>query len=312
MIYKIIFFTLFMFTFSNAAIQEVQIGTIDDYYTSKIKKTELKKILNEIEIQFESQLGFDVFNYADSGKPIDIIYLPPLKLEKQIFNKTKILERKKNKIDDLRKFFPDEQKRIEVYQQSLKKFASHINEITITLNTYIIKANKQRNYDSAEYKSRQMYVDRKQNRIKREIKNLRKERRVLRRMLDNYNKKIFTMNNLLRDYNMLSNQITRMARNIKKVKGKTFGVKEVTLKTYYKDGKKVKERSVKTSMEKIEIYGFESKKKLKAVLAHEIGHLVGMPHINVKNALMHPILQKNQIEKITLITADIRNFKRNF
>ena len=312
MIYKIIFFTLFMFTFSNAAIQEVQIGTIDDYYTSKIKKTELKKILNEIEIQFESQLGFDVFNYADSGKPIDIIYLPPLKLEKQIFNKTKILERKKNKIDDLRKFFPDEQKRIEVYQQSLKKFASHINEITITLNTYIIKANKQRNYDSAEYKSRQMYVDRKQNRIKREIKNLRKERRVLRRMLDNYNKKIFTMNNLLRDYNMLSNQITRMARNIKKVKGKTFGVKEVTLKTYYKDGKKVKERSVKTSMEKIEIYGFESKKKLKAVLAHEIGHLVGMPHINVKNALMHPILQKNQIENISLIKADIRNFERNF
>jgi hypothetical protein len=103
-----------------------------------------------------------------------------------------------------------------------------------------------------------------------------------------------------------------MSRSIKKVKGRTFGLKEVSLKTYYKDGKKVKERSVTNSMTKIEIYGFESKEKLKVVLAHEIAHLVGIPHINIKNALMNPLLQKKQIENFSLTDADIRNFKRNF
>ena len=65
MINKIIFLTLFLFSFLNAAIQEVRIGTVDDYYTNKITKKELRQVLDEIEIQLESQLGFDVFNYIN-------------------------------------------------------------------------------------------------------------------------------------------------------------------------------------------------------------------------------------------------------
>lgn len=47
-------------------------------------------------------------------------------------------------------------------------------------------------------------------------------------------------------------------------------------------------------------------------MAHEIGHLVGVPHIDAKNALMNPILQDNQIENLSLTQEDIRNFKENF
>ena len=46
------------------------------------------------------------------------------------------------------------------------------------------------------------------------------------------------------------------------------------------------------------VYGFESIDELRAVLAHEIGHLVGIPHIDIKNALMNPILQENQKNKL--------------
>ena len=312
MIYKIIFLTLFLLSFSNAGIQEVRIGTIDGYYENKITKTQLRQILDEIEVQFENQLGFDVFNYSNNGKPIDIIYMPAMKLEKQIMAKIKRLKKKETKINELKNSFPEEQQRIEDLQKNLNKFATHINRMTISINNYIKDANKRRDFTSSEYKKTQLYVENKQSRIKREVKNLRKERRALRKMLDKYNKKIRSMNNLINTYNSLNNQITRMSRSVKKVKGKTFGLKEVSLKTYYKDGKKVKERSVTTSMTKIEIYGFESREKLKVVLAHEIGHLVGIPHINVKNALMNPLLQEKQIESLFLIAEDIRNFNRNF
>lgn len=296
----------------NAGVQEVRIGTIDEHYAKTITKSELKQILMDIESKLENQLGFDVFNYSNSGKVIDILYVAPQKLEQQIQKKTKKLQRKKEQIEDLKSEFPEELARIEEYQKSLNKFASYINEMTISLNDYIKNANKQRNFNSAQYKSAQRYVQEKQDRIKREIKNLRKERRTLRRMSDEYNKKIRKLNRLVRSHNMLSNQITRMNRSIKKVKGKTFGSKEISLKTYYKDGKKVRERTETTNMTKIEIYGFENKKQLKAVLAHEIGHLVGIPHINVKNSLMNPILQEKQIENLSLTKEDIRNFRKNF
>lgn len=65
-------------------------------------------------------------------------------------------------------------------------------------------------------------------------------------------------------------------------------------------------------MNKIEVYGFDSKNELKAILAHEITHLVGIPHIEVKDALMNPILQENQINLLSLSKSDIINFKKFF
>jgi len=65
-------------------------------------------------------------------------------------------------------------------------------------------------------------------------------------------------------------------------------------------------------MTKIEIYGFDNLKQLKVVLAHEIGHLVGIPHIENKGALMNPIVQKNQEMNLSLTQDDIKAFKENF
>jgi len=312
MIYKIIFLMLLVFSSVKAGMQEIRIGTIDKFYANEINKDELKGILDDIQETFKTQLGYDVFKYSAVGKPIDILYVAPLKLEKRIALKTKKLQIKKNKIDDLQMEFPDKQKRIEEYKENLTKFADHIHQMTKSLNSYIKNANKRRDFTTAEYKNVQMFVSRKQNRIDREIVNLRKERRILRRLIDDYNKKIYKLNRLVYEYNNLTNQIRKMSTNIVKVKGKTFGLQEVSLKTYYKDGKKVKEKSVKNSMTKIEIYGFENKQQLKAVLAHEIAHLVGLPHINVEGALMNPILQSNQIENLALTKEDIRNFNENF
>ena len=310
--FKIIFLLFTLATFLTASIQEVRVGIIDSYYDDKITKTELKQIINEIEDIFETQLGFDVFNYTNTGKPIDIIFIASDKLEKKIAKKILLLDSKKEKILELRRFLPDKLHRIELYQKTLKKFSIHINTLTKQINNYVHKANKEKNLTSTEYKNAQLYVNKKQKRINRDVINLRKERRKLRKMLDSYNKNIYRANTAVKEHNRLINQITRMSRNIKIVKGRTFGLKETTLKTYYKEDRKIKEKSEHTSMTKIEIYGFESKQQLKAVLAHEIGHLLGIPHINTKNALMNPILQKNQINSLFLIEADIRNFKKNF
>lgn len=85
------------------------------------------------------------------------------------------------------------------------------------------------------------------------------------------------------------------------------------VKTYYQDGKKIVEKENRDEMEKIEIYGFDGNmNQLKAVLAHEIAHLVGINHIEKQGALMNPILQSNQVERMELTPDDIKAFNQLF
>ena len=65
-------------------------------------------------------------------------------------------------------------------------------------------------------------------------------------------------------------------------------------------------------MEKIEIYGFESLDHLKAILAHELLHLVGVGHVESKGSLMNPILQNEQVLNLYLSSDDIEEVRSSF
>jgi hypothetical protein len=110
----------------------------------------------------------------------------------------------------------------------------------------------------------------------------------------------------------LARDIENLSRSIKVVKGNAISNKTILKKTYTKNGRVYKEDIIQELDEKIEIYGFESLMELKVIIAHEIAHIVGIPHIKVKGALMNPILQENQIKKLQLTKEDIRNFKKHF
>ena len=132
---------------------------------------------------------------------------------------------------------------------------------------------------------------------------------------NSYNRKIALYNSYIIDYNKVVVSTESIRRNLNKVKvmGKTFGESEIDIMSFYENGRKVKTtRVTNTTMNKIEIYGFKNLNGLKVVLAHELLHLVGVPHINIKGALMHPLLQKEQLEKLELTKQDIQNIKKNF
>ena len=65
-------------------------------------------------------------------------------------------------------------------------------------------------------------------------------------------------------------------------------------------------------MDKIEIYDFETLEKFKVVLAHELGHLVGVEHVEAKGALMNPLMQDEQVKELFLTPSDIRAFNHAF
>jgi hypothetical protein len=312
MIYKTIFLISLLFNISFASYEELRIGKIDDYYKDKISEQQLKTIIDEIEQTLETQLNMNIFDYSSNGKAIDILYVSDSKLEKDISKKIDKLNSKKEKLDFLNEFFLTQKVEIDKLEEFYTIQTNLLNKKVDILNNYIKEINKQKSLDKNEYNRVQAYVKNERNKINVDLKEQKKIQSNLTKTLNYYNQKVFVYNNITREINTLVSEIESMTRSVKRINGRTFGLEETTLKTIYKDGKMTQEKSVKTNMDKIEIYNFDSLSQLKVIIAHEIMHLLGIPHIEEYGALMNPLLQNNQLDKLTLTKEDIENFKNNF
>lgn len=295
-----------------ASFQSVKIGKIDRHYSTQIGHKKLKEIIFEIQKNFEKSLGMRVFDYSNSGIEIDILYIPPSSLEKIIDSNKRRLNQKKKRLKELKRKLPKNSSGLEASKKDLAYKNSLVNAQVKEFNSYVRDVNRAKTMSKEEYQRVKEYIAMKKRELDGKIKKIKRERQSLNREINSFNRNIYRYNNLVRDINGISNRLESMGRRFKKVKGKTFMTQETTLHTLYEDGRRVKKKSVKTTMEKIEIYGFDSLAELKAVLAHELAHLVGVPHIEIEGALMNPILQKNQLQKLELTKDDIKNFKENF
>lgn len=311
MIIRIALIISLCYSFSFSSFQKVRIGKIDKQYSKILSKNKLKKILKEIENTFESQLNTNVFDYSSRGKPIDILYVAPSKLEKGIKNKISKLENTKEEISRYKKILPSKKKEIEQLKKLFDKKNKVHNKKIAKYNKYV-KSLEERELTATERERVRAYMKREKRKFDNTIRKLEKERKPLKKAISSYNQNLKAYNSLVNKYNKLSKQIEAMSRGFSTVKGRAYGSIKLVQKVSYKNGKRVKENYIKNSMDRIEVYGFDNLKQLKAVLAHEIGHLVGLPHINVKNALMNPILQKKQERKLFLTYHDIVNFEENF
>lgn len=295
-----------------AEFKTVKIGSIDGYYKNKITKHELRGILHEIKENFKSQLGFDVFDISDGGRPINLLYIQPSMAQKRLDRYITSFERKKKQLNDMEKLLKTSKKPLEAMSKKYDIEVSKVNKLVEKYNQYIQKMNQNKNLSYEEYKKVQEYEIKQRNIIKyqqNKIKNLSKR---LKSMQRKYNRNIMKHNSLIRTLNNLSLNIESLSRSIKVVKGNTIFHKQIDKKTYTKNGQVYKIETKQKIDEKIEIYGFDNKIELKAVIAHEIAHLVGIPHINSKGALMNPILQENQKRRLELTQDDIVNFKKHF
>ena len=312
MMKKTILLTFIFISSSFASYEKIKIGKIDNYYQNKINKQEIRNMLNEIEYLFESNLDMNIFDYSQNGKLIDILYVPGSKLEQRIERKKEKIELKRKKIENIQASLPAKLEKINIKKRYIQEDGNIVNKKIKALNAYVSEVNKQKKFPKDELDKIKRYIKLEKNKIKKESNKVKKDERKLKSDLNFYNQKIRLQNSLIREYNRLNNDVERLSRSFRKVKGNTIGQRQVTTKVFYQKGKRVKEKNIKNIMNKIEIYGFESKNELKVILAHEIAHLVGIPHINVKDALMNPILQESQINQLSLTKSDIRNFMKNF
>lgn len=312
MIAKVLLVFLLCLNLSFASFEKVRIGKIDPYYEDKINKEQLLEIILNIKNTFDSQLGFPTFEYTALGKDIDLVYLAPSKLSLKISKLKNKIKNKSNEITSLKNSYMKDKPTISKNQKKITQKSKNLNNKVKLLNRYIKKKNKEKIKTKAELTKIKAYIKVEKNKIDKLRIIFKKGKKDFDRFLKNYNKKITTFNKSIKIHNRYQEQLRRLTKGRKEVKGVTKGYKRIEEKTYYKNGKKIKTRTQTNYMKKIEIYGFKTLKELKAILAHELGHLVGVKHVNFKKAVMNPILQKEQIKKLFLTKQDIKSFKKVF
>ena len=310
---KSLFLLLVLFHLSYAHFQTVSIGTIDKHYKDILTKEQLLLILKDIEYQLESQLGFNVFDYTEDGKPIDIVYMPPSQKKKKIHQHQKKLLSLKKKMNVLNIEVINKKKSIKSFEKKLNTQFSTLNKSIKKLNAYIATQQETAKEMSPEqYKKIRVDVSVKKELLQKNTLNLKKQKKKFNKELSSLKRKVRKYNLLVSRHNKTQRNIERLSKTFKEIKGVTKSNTITTYTSKLEDGATKIEKTISTSMQKIEIYDFENLTLLKVVLAHEIGHLVGVQHINAPNALMNPLVQDNQRQKLELTYDDIQAFYKAF
>jgi hypothetical protein len=122
------------------------------------------------------------------------------------------------------------------------------------------------------------------------------------------NKFVILLNKGIQQYNHFVEEIHKVKSFLpegnKRTLGTTFG--------YVRTIKNISGKEEYYTPSKIDIYVIENYNQIKATLAHEIGHLIGIQgHTDNKKDLMYPYIQQEIIDNLKLSNKDKELFKEN-
>jgi len=261
-----------------------RVGTIDSRFN--IKETEVKNIMRDVENLWSDAVEKNLLQYSDSGEvAINLIYS-----EEQKFtdNEQKLSEQ----INEMRKKYYS--MRVD-YQQESVRFRDKLNQYNTTFTEY---ANKVNEYNLRLSRLTNNGIVSRDDDEK--LKNLKKEMEFLEKKLDPLEEELTVeeqnLNRLseeLNDYADEVNEYVFQYRN-RYSQSRTF------FQGFYTNV---------GNQKKVNIYQFENLNKLKLVLAHEFGHVLGLSHNENPVSIMNYNMRLQNEERLKLSDQDIQSIQ---
>jgi hypothetical protein len=258
-----------------------RIGEIDDRYM--IDEHELYLLLREVADVWSEAFGRPVMEFDNDGEiRINLIYAEQQELSDQERQFRDRIQSERYRIASVEKEYEqmdrEYRQRVEEHQQNLTELQQMIED----LNNWVAQKNEEGGFRESEmplFEQRKHEVDSLSAALNRHGHRLNETARILNQKVDRINEKVADKNRLVDEYN------------------RTFtGTRRFTQGSYERRGN---DRS-------INVFSFLDEDELKLVLAHEMGHALGIGHVENPGSVMYHLMGNQARPGVELTDEDRR------
>lgn len=247
-----------------------------------VTEQQVKKVFEEGAEAWSSAAGRTLAVYEEEGAiPIRLIYDDRQKLVDSEFTFREQINNEEIRIENLEtEFHRDSTKyeqRLNLYKNSVQSTQDKIDK----LNEWVQQKNEVGGLQEEEVTE----FDRRKRKVDHLEQQLNREDRELKSLADQLNRKIDRLNRRVKEKNKLIDQYNEMYSGNQKITQGTFGQME--------------------NQQAISIHQFSELDELRLVLTHELGHALGLDHVNNPQSVMYHEMTVQPRVSLTLTEEDM-------
>lgn len=260
-----------------------RVGEIHSQYN--ISRHELEDILKEVEELWSVPLNQDLVNFDEDGKvTVNLVYSENQQWTDAERQFSKRISVKEEKTSTYRK---EHRQLLERHQEKQNEVQQVLEEYNSTVEDYNALAEKWKQKQAPENVIEQF------NQLEKKIGQIEADLQRKQNRLNELGKRANTKANRLNDI------VEEQNKMIEEYNERFSKPRQFDQGRYVKKG----------SNEQINVYQFANRAQLKTVLAHEIGHAMGLDHVSNPKSIMHHMMGEQDIFDLKPTEEDIAAIK---